>query len=74
MISKKVFLQNIELLMAAFNYTLPDKSVEVYYNQLKDECDDAKFERVVKDIIRHNKKFPLIADFVSDFTPPWFGR
>ncbi len=65
MISRPVFLEQIETLMAAFNYGLPEKSVAAYYDFLKSEFDDEGFRDVTEQIIKSNKRFPTVADFME---------
>lgn len=77
MISKDVFLHEMETLTAAFNYTLPERSIETYYSVLTTEFDDPDFQSTVSEIVRHNKRFPVVADFLEVKRAgdiPWYCR
>lgn len=77
MLSKRSFLQGIETLTAAFNYNLPGRSAEVYFANLAQEFDDAGFERAVQEIIRTNRRFPTVAEFLEikrGANVPWYCR
>lgn len=77
MISKSVFLQEIDTLVAAFNYTLPEQTIETYYRFLSPEFDDEGFQRAVACIVQDKKRFPAIADFLEtrrgDSRDPYSG-
>jgi len=76
MISKGVFLAQMQVLMQAYNHGLPETSIETYYQFLTDAFDDEGFKRITGLIIRDNKRFPTIADFMEAQreAAPWYCR
>lgn len=77
MISKSVFLQEIDTLMAAFNFAVPEKTIETYYSFLSPEFDDEGFQRAATCVVKYNKRFPTIADLLDvkqAANKPWYCR
>lgn len=64
MLSKKTFLEGIEKLQAAFNYSMTEAQLGIYYETLK-ELNDKGYNEAVKLILRSEHRFPSIATIFS---------
>ncbi len=75
MISKGVFLAQMQVLMQAYNHSLPEASLETYYTFLSKEFDDDLFRQAVKAIVLSSRRFPAISDFMESkkgSNAPWY--
>lgn len=63
MISKKIFLEQIEKLQTAFDEEVSESRFRVYYDTLSSDFTDKDFLEQVNVVLRNNFKFPAIAAF-----------
>lgn len=62
--NKEVFVQGITDLQEAFNYTMSDGQVKVYWKYLKDAT-DSSFLKVMEHLILNEHRFPTIASITD---------